>query len=730
MAGFLLSSCMTKDDRIPKRTSFSNSLKETPVPARKPFRVQSRDLAALDFLLGIPLAAEEKIVQEGWALRRKKEEEHTLDVSDDDFASESFLTPDETTGKWWSKYVRTDAAVQRGKLESAELEKPSEMLPMEIEPSSTFPAYTPGRRLEGDKAVHISVPRDPPGARTKQKAIANTAAIRTWERQTAHGLADKTPLLDGRLFMSASLGYPVSVFSVIRYEPRREQAEFLRKKLESLGGGGSRFVMPQRDWRGISYRALLPRDTAKNSTFFNVFDLKNTDNMSQQEDEVSQDSDASSESDDADEYVPGVLDDPGMVLGKNRHVMMGDFVTGPLVSSTIQFIKPALLKEELNRQFRERFDGWEPPKAARKYIGAYVSVQEGRYILYDPTEEVMPSPQDQTPPTQKARPRQGSITSLESTSITSVQELSILRMPPSLTLSKIRSLKRQALAAVVNAQLELGTLALACVYFERLCLDCRVDKSNRRLTFAGCLLIAAKLNEPTIGLVRPTNNDSESNEPVSQVRPNEQSRHTFAALLEFFTGNWSLSVKNLLDAEFGIFAALGFSLHATPSQTAFHFNRFMKKLQKNPREYLGAEMWAQWQSALDQEEARRLQRERRKEAQRQLKEDKLLSLQYALEDEVLRRQQLSEGQLDGTVRTEGRSVVTENPATPKRKGGRGLFNRFGMRRSNTETNLVQSAVNASIAIPDMNHPRASGPSLLHSDASLEGGDLADNLKIG
>ena len=45
--------------------------------------------------------------------------------------------------------------------------------------------------------------------------------------------------------------------------------------------------------------------------------------------------------------------------------MIGDRVTGGIVSSNIQFVKPELLKADLNKQFRERFDGWEPPKSQR-----------------------------------------------------------------------------------------------------------------------------------------------------------------------------------------------------------------------------------------------------------------------------------------------------------------------------------------------------------------------------
>ena len=46
----------------------------------------------------------------------------------------------------------------------------------------------------------------------------------------------------------------------------------------------------------------------------------------------------------------------------------------------------------------------------------------------------------------------------------------LLRMPPSLTLSKIRNIKEQALYAGVKADLEISTVALSCIYFERLAL--------------------------------------------------------------------------------------------------------------------------------------------------------------------------------------------------------------------------------------------------------------------
>lgn len=278
-----------------------------------------------------------------------------------------------------------------------------------------------------------------------------------------------------------------------------------------------------------SYRALLPRtssdDHARDKVAFNRFvrdDDEDEKKNGPDDDELSSSSESS---EDSDVYAPGLLDDPNMVLGRHRTVMIGDAVTGPIVSSSIQFVKPALLKEELNKQFRERFDGWEPPKSARKYIGA--KVIQGNYVLMDPAEE-----HDDQSYEQRRRKRQESLGSVNSFSSDGPQE-KVIRMPPSLTLSKIRSLKRQALSAAVKAKLEIGTVALACVYFERLCLDCRVDKSNRRIAFAACLLLAMKLNEPNVGLVTYHDADeSGSDDDVSTlqylIRPNKRSSNMCA----------------------------------------------------------------------------------------------------------------------------------------------------------------------------------------------------------
>ena len=52
----------------------------------------------------------------------------------------------------------------------------------------------------------------------------------------------------------------------------------------------------------------------------------------------------SSSSEESTSYYPGFLDDPEMVKGRHRHVMVGDRVTGCVVSSTIHFVSPVDLK--------------------------------------------------------------------------------------------------------------------------------------------------------------------------------------------------------------------------------------------------------------------------------------------------------------------------------------------------------------------------------------------------
>jgi hypothetical protein len=77
-----------------------------------------------------------------------------------------------------------------------------------------------------------------------------------------------------------------------------------------------------------------------------------------------------------------------------------------------------------------------------------------------------------------------------------------------------------------------------------------VDKSNRRLTFAACLLLASKINEPNQSLVMREEDHDDGENDINQlqswVRPNKRSNKMFASLLLFFTQDWVGLIFKLL----------------------------------------------------------------------------------------------------------------------------------------------------------------------------------------
>lgn len=195
----------------------------------------AREIAALDFLIGIPMSQEPAIVRKGCQRNQQA-----------------------PTGKWWEKFVHRTP--RRGSGESF-LEQPGSNVPQQSEVIQTKnksigvvqSRVSGGRRLDGDNATKVKIPRSG-FARTRQRSIARQAAIREWELRVAHGLQDDQTngMLDGRVFFSSRDNYPVGVFSVVRYEPKREEAARRRKKLEARGGGGTQFIVPERDWRTYS----------------------------------------------------------------------------------------------------------------------------------------------------------------------------------------------------------------------------------------------------------------------------------------------------------------------------------------------------------------------------------------------------------------------------------------------------------------------------------------------
>lgn len=230
----------------------------------------TRDIASLDFLLGIPLAAEKEIVTTGWQLQLQRDnDDDSSHSAADNYAYRQVASvartamedvPATAQGTWWEKWVQHEHMKQGGihkkktknnDTEAAELEQPTEADTSAARvtngsnnsnnknhPSFVPLSYAPGRRLEGDQAVRIQIPLTVDTV-TKQRSIARQAALREWELQTAHGLADTPPMLDGRLFFSANSSYPVSVFSIIRYEPSESPSVDILLLLLHVYGGMS-----------------------------------------------------------------------------------------------------------------------------------------------------------------------------------------------------------------------------------------------------------------------------------------------------------------------------------------------------------------------------------------------------------------------------------------------------------------------------------------------------------
>jgi hypothetical protein len=143
------------------------------------------------------------------------------------------------------------------------------------------------------------------------------------------------------------------------------------------------------------------------------------------------------------------------------------------------------------------------------------------------------------------------------------------QLPPSLTLSKIRNIKKSALLACMELDIEIVTVAMAVIYFERLCLKSLVTKLNRKLSMSVCLVLAYKFNEHfTL----------------------KENKEKLEKLLEFFDREWEISRKEIFRAEFGAYIHLGFSLYLPSQHIHVVYGRLLKLLNKSNRQYMGDEM--------------------------------------------------------------------------------------------------------------------------------------------
>ncbi|KAM6981739.1 CDK5 and ABL1 enzyme substrate 2-like isoform 3-T3 [Tautogolabrus adspersus] len=121
-----------------------------------------------------------------------------------------------------------------------------------------------------------------------------------------------------------------------------------------------------------------------------------------------------------------------------------------------------------------------------------------------------------------------------------------------LTLSKIRSLKRDMRAVSEEFGLQPVTTAMSFVYFEKLVLQGRLNKQNRKLVAAACVLLAAKIS--------------------SDLRKPEVKQ-----LIDKLEERFRINRRELIPLEFPVLVALEMGLYLPESKVMPHYRRLVQQ---------------------------------------------------------------------------------------------------------------------------------------------------------
>uniref|UniRef100_A0AAY5K2K8 Cyclin N-terminal domain-containing protein n=2 Tax=Esox lucius TaxID=8010 RepID=A0AAY5K2K8_ESOLU len=121
-----------------------------------------------------------------------------------------------------------------------------------------------------------------------------------------------------------------------------------------------------------------------------------------------------------------------------------------------------------------------------------------------------------------------------------------------LTLSKVRSLKREIRKlAQEECGFEEPTVAMAFVYFEKLVLQGKLNKQNRKLCAGACVLLAAKIG-------------------------GDLKKHEVKQLIDKLEERFRVNRRELIAFEFPVLVALEFNLHLPEHEVMPHYRRLMQ----------------------------------------------------------------------------------------------------------------------------------------------------------
>lgn len=161
---------------------------------------------------------------------------------------------------------------------------------------------------------------------------------------------------------------------------------------------------------------------------------------------------------------------------------------------------------------------------------------------------------------------------------------------PGLTFTMIRTLRQKVTSMWFKFGGDLCTVALAFVFFDKLVLlKGVVNKENRRLTMACCLLLAFKLNEQQENVV--------STKIIPSLVPGPAISDIWGPIEDTL----GVHRKQVVKSEFTVFSLLGFSMHLRVAEVMPAFERCIFAVGKTREAYIDNDMWQLQQEAMAME---------------------------------------------------------------------------------------------------------------------------------